>query len=209
MDVVLVDGLLFQRNGQLSAGALGIPGKRFGNQFPLAAPSNMYACTDGYIYGGVLLDSHWQALCGVLQRPDLAALRNSDRIAQREALDAMLAQWCATRSRAEVVATLVHLGLTVTPVNTFVEAAADEHIQARDMPVKTCLSDGREVPLTGPEAQSRRGVLSPAAHLADEIARSAGICKPWRWPRSTHAADDGRDRGAARQRCTRCHWCAL
>ena len=54
----------------------------------------------------------------MLQRPDLATLRNSDRIAQREALDAMLAQWCATRSRAEVVATLVHLGLAVTPVNT-------------------------------------------------------------------------------------------
>ena len=156
IDVALVDGLLFQNNGQLSAAALGVPGERLGNQFATAAPSNVYVCTDGRIYGGVLLDSHWQALCGVLERPDLAAMRNVERIAQRHLVDSLLAGWCATRTRAEVVATFIRLGLAVTPVNTFAEAAADEHVKVRDMLVNTRLNDGREVPLVGPVAKFSR-----------------------------------------------------
>lgn len=62
VDVALVDGLIFQSNGYLTSGALGIPNPRMGNQFAIAAPVNVYECKDGRVYGGVLLDSHWKAL---------------------------------------------------------------------------------------------------------------------------------------------------
>ena len=179
VDVALVDGLIFQSNGHLSAGALGIPIPRMGNQFALAAPSNAYQCTDGRIYGGVLLDSHWRALCTVLERPDLATMSNTERVAQRDMVDGLLAHWCATRTRAEVVGTFARLGLAGTPINTFAEAAQDDHVKARDMLISTRLSDGSEAPLTGPAAKFSRtptGIHNAAPALGqDNEAILAGL----------------------------------
>ena len=73
VDVALVDCLMFQSNGYPTSGALGIPLERWGNQFNLAAPSNSYACSDGQVYAGVLLDSHWQRLAARLGRADFGA----------------------------------------------------------------------------------------------------------------------------------------
>ena len=37
---------------------------------------NRYACTDGHVYAGVLLDSHWQRLADIMERPDLKTEEN-------------------------------------------------------------------------------------------------------------------------------------
>ena len=156
VDVALIDGLLFQSNGNLTAGAVGIPLKRYGNQFAIAAPVNVYECADGRIYGGVLLDSHWRALCGLMGRPELEHLRNVDRVERREELDGLLAAWCRSYTADEVADKLNAIGLAVTRVNTFAEAARHPHVAARDMLQPTRLSDGSEVPLTGPAAKFSR-----------------------------------------------------
>jgi formyl-CoA transferase len=159
VDVALVDGLLFQSNGNLTAGALGIPLPRMANQFAIAAPVNVYACADGGIYGGVLLDSHWRALCGLLGREDLAGLDGAARIARRDEIDGLVAGWCAVRGTAAVVDAFSAIGLAVTRVNTYAEAAAEPHVAARDMLQSTRLRDGTEVPLTGPAAKFSRTPL--------------------------------------------------
>ena len=153
VDVALIDGLLFQSNGNLTSGAVGIELKRYGNQFAIAAPANVYECTDGRIYGGVLLDSHWRAVCVLIERPELAHLRNVERVERREEVDGLVAAWCRRYTVEEAAAQLNGIGLAVTRVNTFAEAAVHPHVAARDMLQATRLSDGSEVPLTGPAAK--------------------------------------------------------
>ena len=156
VDVALIDGLLFQSNGNLTSGALGIPLERYGNQFAVAAPVNVYECADGRIYGGVLLDSHWRSLCALMGCTELAGLRNVERVERRGELDALMAAWCRPLRADEVVEKLTAIGLAVTRVNTFAEASRHPHVAARDMLQPTLLSDGSEVPLTGPAAKFSR-----------------------------------------------------
>ena len=177
VDVALIDGLLYQSNGNLTAGALGMPLTRYGNQFALAAPVNVYRCSDGSIYGGVLLDSHWRALCGLLERPDLASLVNAERIARRDELDGLVAAWCAAHSVAEVTALWTEAGITVTRVQSYADASAHPHVAARDMLQPTTLVDGSTVPLTGPAAKFSRTptrVHEPAASLGQHNAEIYG-----------------------------------
>ncbi|MCB1748900.1 MAG: CoA transferase [Gammaproteobacteria bacterium] len=156
VDVALVDGLMFQSNGHLTAGLLGIPIPRMGNQFAIAAPVNVYACSDGRVYGGVLLDSHWKALCAHIGRADLAGLKAADRLERRDELDRVVADWCRGHTTAEVVDQLDSIGLAITRVNTFAESCHSDHVRERDMLQKTRLADGTEVPLTGPAAKFSR-----------------------------------------------------
>jgi len=156
VDVALVDGLMFQSNGHLTAGALGIPIPRMGNQFAIAAPVNVYECTDGCVYGGVILNTHWKSLSGLLGRADLGGLDAAGRLARRDELDSLVADWCRRHSTAQVVDEFNALGLAITRVNTYAESAVSDHVRVRDMLQPTRLSDGREVPLTGPAIKFSR-----------------------------------------------------
>jgi crotonobetainyl-CoA:carnitine CoA-transferase CaiB-like acyl-CoA transferase len=177
VDVALLDGLLFQSNGNLTLGALGLPLKRWGNEFSLAAPVNRYDCTDGQVYAGVLLDSHWQRLAAILGRPDLAGLRTLERLQRRDELDGLLGTWCAGLPTAEVLSTFTAAGLTATRVNTYAEAAGETQIAVRDMLQPTTLSDGTEAPITGPAAKFSRTptrVRSAASALGGDNAEIYG-----------------------------------
>jgi formyl-CoA transferase len=156
VDVALVDGLMFQSNGHLTSGMLGIPIPRMGNQFAIAAPVNVYECSDGRVYGGVLLDSHWKALCAHIGRADLAPLKAAERLERRDELDRVVADWCRRHTTAEVVDQLDSIGLAITRVNTFAESCHSDHVRERDMLQTTRLADGSEAQLTGPAAKFSR-----------------------------------------------------
>ena len=156
VDVALVDGLIFQSNGHLTSGALGIPIPRFANQFAIAAPVNVYACTDGHIYGGVLLDRHWQVMCALIERDDLAAMTSVERLERRSEVDAAVADWCKPRTTGDVIESFNDIGLAVTRVNTYAEASQTDHVRERDMLQTAKLADGSDVPLTGPAAKFSR-----------------------------------------------------
>ena len=156
VDVALVDGLLFQSNGYPTAGALNIPMERWANQFGIAAPVNNYRCSDGNVFAGVLLDSHWKLLAEFLGREDVAGLNALERIERRGEVDTILADWCAARTVVEVVDTFAELGLPATRVNTYADLSKEEHVASRDMLLPTQLADGSEVPLTGPAAKFSR-----------------------------------------------------
>jgi len=156
VDVALLDSLVFQSNGYPTAGALGLPLERLGNQFAVAAPVNIYDCTDGRVFAGVLLDSHWKVLCELMETRDLAGLGLAERIMRRDELDPMLGDWCAERTTAEIVETFAEHGLPACRVNTYADLADDPQIISRDMLQPTTLADGRDVPLTGPAAKFSR-----------------------------------------------------
>jgi formyl-CoA transferase len=185
VDVSLLDATLFQSNGFLTLGALGTPPPRMGNEYVVAAPARVFACKDGHVSAGVLLDSHWKALARMIGRPDLeedpdyaVAVK---RIQRRAEVNEILAAWCAGRRVAEVVEQMGAAGLPAAPVRTYEEAARDPHVRARDMLQPTVQQDGSEIPITGPAAKFSRTptrVRSAAPAIgqhAEEILAELGL----------------------------------
>lgn len=156
VDVALIDSLLYASNGHLTAGACGVEIPKTGNQFPTAMPANVFPCKDGSAYIATLLDSHWDSMAKLIGRPDLTGLRLPDRLARREELNALLAAWCSTRSVETVVDAFASKGLAATRVNTYRDVASEEHTASRDMLQTVKLTDGTEVPLTGPAVKFSR-----------------------------------------------------
>jgi formyl-CoA transferase len=184
-DVALQDALLFQSNGYPMLAALGVPLPRMGSQFVVAAPAGVYACSDGFVMLGVLLDSHWKILSGLLDRPELASHADysttQGRVARRAELNDLVAGWVANYSVAEVVAKLEAEGLPASPVRSYAESARDPHVLERDMLQTVRLENGTEAPVVGPAAKLSRTpvrVRSAAPALGahnDEILAELGL----------------------------------
>lgn len=185
IDVSLLDSVLFQSNGFLTLGALGIPNPRLGNESPFAFPANVYACKDGYIRLAVVLDSHWKILARLLGRPDLADHPEyatlSKRLTHREEVNSLIASWCAEQMSQDVISRCVSAGLAVAPIRTYEQAARDPHILERDMLQDTRQVNGTTIPITGPAAKfsrtpTRVRTAAPAIGAHDEeILQSMGF----------------------------------
>lgn len=160
IDVALLDAMLFQSTGYLTLGALGVDLPRLGNEFRIAAPANTYACTDGSIMTGVLLDSHWKRLAAEIGRPELADHDDyataAARLARRDEVNGLLADWAAQFSVASAVDRLVAAGIPAAPVRSYAEAAADPLTAERDMLQSVEQSDGTRAPIVGPAAKLGR-----------------------------------------------------
>ncbi len=185
VDVALQDALLFQSNGMPTLGAMGIQPERMGNEFGSAVPSNVYQCQDGAVFGGVLLDRHWQILAPIIGQPDLAdhesfASRN-ERINNRDACNALLENWFASHTRDEAIRIIREAGLPIAPVNTYVDAANHPHVLERDMLQPTDLGNGVTAPITGPAVKFSRTptrVRRAAPDIGEhnqEILQSIGV----------------------------------
>ena len=160
IDVSLLDSILFQSNGMLTLGALGMPLQRWGNESPYAMPANIYTCRDGHFRLAVVLDSHWKVLARVIGRSDLAEnpefTLQANRFNHREKVNALIAEWCRSRSVDDVLPLLIKEGLAAAPIRTYDQAARDPHIRERDMLQDTRQADGSIVPITGPAAKFSR-----------------------------------------------------
>ena len=181
VDVCLLDSLLFHCNGLLSLGATDVPLQRWGAQVNVTHPCDVYECADGSLYLAIALDSHWKRLCEVIGRDDLIRApgfgRNSERLDNREAVNAVIAQWCAPLPVYEALGRLLEAGLVVARLNTFAEAAREPHVLERDMLQTVTLLDGSSAPLTGPAAKFSRtptrvrsAAPRPGAHSEDILS---------------------------------------
>jgi formyl-CoA transferase len=122
---------------------------------------------------GVLLDSHWQKLARLIGRPELAGdpdyATTAARLQRRREVDGLLDAWAGHRSVAEFVQSFAEIGIPAAPVRSYAEAAADPHVEARDMLQPATAADGR-IPLVGPAAKLSRTptrVRSPAPELGE------------------------------------------
>jgi formyl-CoA transferase len=184
LDVSLLDAMLFQSTGYLTLGAMNVPLPRMGNEFRIAAPANVYACRDGHLMTGVLLDPHWARLAVALGRPELADHPDyataSARLARREEVDGLVARWVAARSLEEALRGLGEAGVPAAPVNTYAEAARDPHVVAREM-LQPVHQGGREVPIVSPPVRFSRTPTrvrqgaSPLGAETDEILGELGL----------------------------------
>jgi formyl-CoA transferase len=180
VDVSMMDALLFSSSGLPTLAATGAPPPRLGNQTDFVVPSNVYACADGHLYLAVALSKHWRELAEVIGRPELASApgyrTNAERLANRAAINDLVAGWCAGQSVAGAVAALSARGMVVSPVRSLAEAVADPHVAARQMLQQTVLGDGSSAPLVGPPVKFSRtptrirtAAPAPGQHTAEVL----------------------------------------
>ena len=110
---------------------------RTGNSHPLHAPHGCWRCagTDDWIVVSVRDDGQWQALCSVLDRPDLASdaglAQAQGRLAQQERLDTAVAAWAAARGADAAMQQLQQAGVSAGVVRSIPRLMDDPHLHAR------------------------------------------------------------------------------
>ncbi len=175
VDIALLDAMLYQTDGMPTLGAIGVQPDRWGNEFGFAVPADVYECTDGPVYCGVLLDDHWKRLAVIIGQPELAeneAFVNVEGRAQnRDVCNMLLGSWLGERTRDDAIDQLRDVGLAIAKVQTFVDVVEDEHVLARDMLQPVTHHDGTTVPIVGPAWKFSRTpvkIRTPAPALGED-----------------------------------------
>jgi crotonobetainyl-CoA:carnitine CoA-transferase CaiB-like acyl-CoA transferase len=120
--------------------ATGISPEAMGSAHPLNAPYQAFPTADGWINLGAANQKNWEKLCDVIGaealKTDPKFKDNGGRMANREALTALLDKKFRTRSTADWLRILETAGVPAGPVLSIAEMHADPQTRARDMVVK-------------------------------------------------------------------------
>ena len=115
----------------------GVELPRYGNAHPNIVPYRLFKARDKWFIVATGNDRQYYALCEVIGRPDLAEDTrfrfNPDRVANREALEAILADVFATRDAEDWTQALLAAGVPSGPVNSVADVFADPQVLARQM----------------------------------------------------------------------------
>ena len=134
VDVSLLESL-FQIMGPLISlfRLTGEQQPRLGAGLPYTVPRGTYRCSDGLWVGvSTSADSvaaRVTALLGVGDDPRFTTF--AARMAHRDELEAIMRDWCATRTRPEVLAAFTAAEAAIGPVMDMADIAADPHYAAR------------------------------------------------------------------------------
>ncbi|MEO7404893.1 MAG: CoA transferase, partial [Burkholderiales bacterium] len=127
--------------------------RRFGNGHPNIVPYTSYQASDGMIALAVGNDGQFAKFAEVVGRPEWARdpkfTRNSERITNRDELDAAITGILKTRTREDWVTRLRGAGVPCGRINTVGEALADDQATARDMVVEVDHPSAGTVKLLG------------------------------------------------------------
>src|SRR4051812_28956552 len=142
VDVSLVDGLVHVQapyTGQFFL--LGSQQPRTGNAIGWYAPYNAYRCGDGrYVHLACYNDKFFGKLCSAMDRPDLRDdprfATNEARVANREALDAIVGAFLAALPRADALDLLWTHDVIVGPVNDYADLVEDPQVRHNGMVVE-------------------------------------------------------------------------
>ena len=100
-------------------------------------PYNVYPASDGFVAIICNSDKHWLCLVDAMARPDLKSDPRTttmrDRVANMDAIDAIIGAWTSTQSRADLFAKLVAFRVPSAPVRDLSEVVADPHMHERGM----------------------------------------------------------------------------
>lgn len=121
---------------------------RIGQQHRGSSPYQCFETADGYITLGASQQHFFQGLCNLVGLPELLTdprfKTNADRVANNEALVALLADQLRRKPSSFWLAELEKLGIPAGPVLHYDEVYTDPQILAREMVVET------RHPVTGP-----------------------------------------------------------
>jgi crotonobetainyl-CoA:carnitine CoA-transferase CaiB-like acyl-CoA transferase len=128
----------------------GHPPGRLGNAHPNIVPYQSFATADGHIIIAIGNDRQFAEFCRIAGLDGLAAdprfLTNRTRVANRQALVALVGTAIATRTTAQWVAALEPAGVPCGPINTIDQVFADEQVKARGLRIDLERPDGTVVP---------------------------------------------------------------
>ena len=130
---------------------------RLGNRHPSLAPYETFEARDGHVIVGVGSEALWRSFCAALGRAELAADprfdTNARRVANYDALHAVLAPVLRSRTIDDWMQTLAEAGIPCGRVRTVAEALEHPQVAAR----------GLLLDLDHPRAGRGRYVGSPLA----------------------------------------------
>jgi len=122
--------------GAVMDGDTNVP-DRTGNRHPALAmaPYNTYPCSDGYVAIFTAAERHWQSMCSMLGRPDLATdpdyASTVARAKNMAEIDDIVSAWTIVRAKDAVLRLLNEAHVPCAPVKTAREVAHDPHLEAR------------------------------------------------------------------------------
>jgi crotonobetainyl-CoA:carnitine CoA-transferase CaiB-like acyl-CoA transferase len=130
----MIEAMLWTMVEPLLATQCGAPPVPRGDQSDVYSPHGTYRCAgnDEWISVAVGSDGEWEALCGLV--PDLtrlATLGQSERLAQRDAISAVLAVWFRTQPADTVAEQLRRAGIPAAALATSIALVDSEHLCAR------------------------------------------------------------------------------
>jgi formyl-CoA transferase len=136
-----------------------------GSALPGIAPTNAYACSDGYVLIAGNGDSIFKRLMAAIGRPDLAAdpalANNAGRVERVDEIDGAIGAWTASRTVGAVLNVLEGAAVPAGRIYTVADIAADPHYAARGMLHEIRLGDGEPLTVPGIVPKLSR---TPGAH---------------------------------------------
>ena len=165
--------------------AFGAVREAAGSALPGIAPSNAYACQDGWVLVAGNGDSIFKRLMTTIGRDDLGTAPdladNAGRVARVAEIDAAIGAWTQPRTVQQVMDALATARVPAGKVYTAKDIAEDPHYRARDMILQQRTRDGDtlEVPGIVPKLSATPGtVRSNAPHVGDDtdaVLREMGL----------------------------------
>jgi formyl-CoA transferase len=160
------------------------PIPRKGNRSPAACPSNTYRCQpfgpNDYVFVHTSNNDMWKALTKVLGRAELGDdaryLTREGRMAAQAELEAMVEQFCSTRTKHEVMELMGKAGVACGAVLDSTEIMHSDHLRERGMVVDIEHPDRGKMPMLGsPIRMSASPVdVTPAPLLGEHNAEVYG-----------------------------------
>ena len=136
-DIALFDCAFNTLTSHLPNYFVGETNERLGNSHPLVSPWNTYPTKDGYILICIVSMRNWQTFCDAIGRPELADDPDfgdqKKRIARRDEIDRLVAEWTSGLSLDECLAVLNEARLPGGPIVTIAETADEPNIAYRGM----------------------------------------------------------------------------
>lgn len=112
---------------------------RLGNAHPNIVPYQSFETSDGYMILAIGNDDQFAKFCQEAGQPELAEdgrfVSNAQRVANREALVALLEPLVRKRTTADWIAALEARSVPCGPINSIGEAFDDPQIKAREMKI--------------------------------------------------------------------------
>jgi formyl-CoA transferase len=165
--------------------AFGAVREAAGSALPGIAPTNAYACADGYVLVAGNGDSIFRRLMTAIGREDLAndveLATNPGRVRRVTELDEAIATYTHTRSVADVLAMLDAAEVPGGRIYTVKDIAEDPHYRARGMIVPVTSADGLTVDTPGvvPKLSLTPGAVTRRAPTlgedTDAVLREVGV----------------------------------
>jgi crotonobetainyl-CoA:carnitine CoA-transferase CaiB-like acyl-CoA transferase len=137
VDVAMIDTIYPTLASNLSAyyrdGVAGRSGNGHGGG--ALVPYDTYPTSDGHIALIVVTEQHWRNLCAAMGRPDLGEderfRSNGRRYHNADEVNALVGEWTASHTRADVLAALGEHRVPAAAVRELGEVVEDRHLHER------------------------------------------------------------------------------